>query len=319
MSVEIYAPDYYGAFKCIAGDCKHSCCVGWEIDIDEESLSRYDSVSGEIGRRLAKNIERDCECPHFITDDSEKCPFLNTCGLCDLIIELGEDSLCDICREHPRFRNDFSDRVEIGLGLCCEAAAELVLSHKDKTALVKIGEEEGEQGASNEEEIEVLRLRAEILDILQDRSLPLKRRLDAALERVDAENVRLSVEEQKQLFSSLEYMDAEFAESLQNALDISLCEADLAELKIPLEQLAVYFIIRHFSRGIYCGDLSERVAFAVIGVETVLKLSVSESEKFGDKFAALCDMARRYSAEIEYSEDNTDAIISAFGDKLYTE
>ena len=35
-------PDYYSAFRCIAGACKHSCCIGWEIDIDEESL--------EIGR-----------------------------------------------------------------------------------------------------------------------------------------------------------------------------------------------------------------------------------------------------------------------------
>mgnify|MGYP006874698003 CR=1 FL=1 len=33
-------PDYYKEFKCIAGECRHSCCIGWEIDIDEETYKR---------------------------------------------------------------------------------------------------------------------------------------------------------------------------------------------------------------------------------------------------------------------------------------
>lgn len=34
-------PDYYADFACIAGACRHTCCVGWEIDIDPDSLRRY--------------------------------------------------------------------------------------------------------------------------------------------------------------------------------------------------------------------------------------------------------------------------------------
>ena len=30
-------PDFYDDFHCLASACRHSCCVGWEIDVDAES------------------------------------------------------------------------------------------------------------------------------------------------------------------------------------------------------------------------------------------------------------------------------------------
>ena len=30
----ITKPDFYDSFKCRAGECTDSCCIGWEIDID---------------------------------------------------------------------------------------------------------------------------------------------------------------------------------------------------------------------------------------------------------------------------------------------
>ena len=32
--MQIIVPDYYKEFSCIADHCRHSCCIGWEIDID---------------------------------------------------------------------------------------------------------------------------------------------------------------------------------------------------------------------------------------------------------------------------------------------
>ena len=209
MGMKIYAPNYYGNFKCIAGACKHSCCIGWEIDIDEVSLERYRAISGELGERLKQNIEWNGECPHFITDDSDKCPFLNTDGLCDLIIAQGEEVLCDICREHPRFRNYFSDRVEIGLGMCCEAAAELILSNKDKVFLCCYAEEEDDAEEPSLEETEFFELRGRLMQVLQDRDMSISCRLEAVLRMVGAEGMTLDEEELKELFSSLEYMDEE--------------------------------------------------------------------------------------------------------------
>ena len=32
-----YAPAYYPRFACLADRCRHSCCIGWEIEVDEEN------------------------------------------------------------------------------------------------------------------------------------------------------------------------------------------------------------------------------------------------------------------------------------------
>ena len=34
-------PSYYKEFRCIADKCNHSCCKGWEIDIDDETYKKY--------------------------------------------------------------------------------------------------------------------------------------------------------------------------------------------------------------------------------------------------------------------------------------
>ena len=54
----VYAePDFYGKFKCTAEKCRHSCCIGWEIDIDDDksivkavkSVVKKDSPCAIIG------------------------------------------------------------------------------------------------------------------------------------------------------------------------------------------------------------------------------------------------------------------------------
>ena len=50
----VRVPDYFSEFSCIAGDCKDSCCLGWEIDIDEDSYEYYQTLPGEVGERLRK-------------------------------------------------------------------------------------------------------------------------------------------------------------------------------------------------------------------------------------------------------------------------
>ena len=50
-------PHYYSEFRCIADKCKDNCCIGWEIDIDDETAEKYKSITGEIGKRLNENID----------------------------------------------------------------------------------------------------------------------------------------------------------------------------------------------------------------------------------------------------------------------
>ena len=123
-------PDFYDSFHCIADKCTDTCCVGWEIDIDNNSLKKYAAVKGDFGDRLRQNIED----AHFKLLEGDRCPFLRQDGLCDMICHLGESSLCDICREHPRFVEVYGDIMEKGIGLCCEEAVRLLLTANGTTS-----------------------------------------------------------------------------------------------------------------------------------------------------------------------------------------
>lgn len=125
---------FYNKFSCIADKCSDNCCIGWEIDIDEDTLEKYMLISGELGDKLKKNIyipnDGENESPHFITKEGDRCPFLDDKNLCEIISQTGEDNLCQICDDHPRFYDWFVQGKEAGLGLCCEEAARLLLTEK---------------------------------------------------------------------------------------------------------------------------------------------------------------------------------------------
>ena len=144
-------PDYYPSFSCVGSACRHNCCIGWEIDIDEDTLSFYRSLSGPLGQRLKQHITSE-DTPHFVLNHDDRCPFLNESNLCDLILSLGEDHLCQICRDHPRFRNNLPGRTETGIGLCCEAAGKLILGKSEPVKLCISG-----QDTEEDEIIEALR------------------------------------------------------------------------------------------------------------------------------------------------------------------
>lgn len=116
-------PDFYDRFKCIASQCSDTCCIGWEIDVDEASQEAYHKVVGVFGDKLRENIENG----HFKLLPHDRCPFLDKNNLCEIYRNLGEGALCDICREHPRFVEVYGDIMEKGIGLCCEEAARLLL------------------------------------------------------------------------------------------------------------------------------------------------------------------------------------------------
>ena len=149
--MKIYAPDYYPLFRCSAGACRHTCCVGWEIDVDEESVRRFRAMP-----ETAPYLDED-GAPHIRLMEGERCPFLNREQLCDLQLRYGEGVLCQICRDHPRFRNFWSDRTEIGLGLVCEEAGKLILSQTQPMKLVQISGDDS--GALPEDEAWLMDLR----------------------------------------------------------------------------------------------------------------------------------------------------------------
>lgn len=286
-------PSYFPEFRCIADRCGHSCCIGWEIDIDSDTLTKYRSVSGEIGSRLCKSISVTDGCACFTLGKDERCPFLNKKGLCDIITELGEDYLCEICSDHPRFRSFFSERTEIGLGLCCEEAARVILNRSEKASLVEEGE-----GDANEIESELLHTRSIIFDILQNRETGIDERLSALEKRYSLENIHsLNV---KKLYKSLETLDKSWPDMLDLLPDgEKLALPDNTD--IQLEQLAVYFIYRHLPEVIYGASLRETIGFCLLSTYLIGTLC-----RHG---IAVEEAARMYSSEIEYSDENPAIIM----------
>lgn len=52
----IRRPAYYKAFRCIGSDCTENCCIGWEIDVDEDSLAYYETVPGDLASVCARAL-----------------------------------------------------------------------------------------------------------------------------------------------------------------------------------------------------------------------------------------------------------------------
>ena len=139
--MSVWEPALYKAFRCLAGDCRHSCCRGWEIDVDEESAAYYRALPGRLGDDLRAALAQDEEGFHFRLTDGGRCPFLRPDGLCRLIRELGEDALCDICALHPRFFEELGEEELRGLGLSCEAVCALLT---ESAAPLRFVSDEGE-------------------------------------------------------------------------------------------------------------------------------------------------------------------------------
>lgn len=179
--MKYHKPSFFDQFKCIGSACTDTCCAGWEIEVDETTAEGYLTEKGAFGDRLRREIGSEPG-EYFFKLQNNRCPFLNKENLCDIFINLGEDRLCDICREHPRFYNWFGDYTEVGLGLCCEEAERLLFSdskpltfveevHTDASDLLDDESEECEQ---------MLEERKAIFSILQNR----KKNIGARLKRL---------------------------------------------------------------------------------------------------------------------------------------
>ena len=310
-----FVPDYYPDFACIQGACRHSCCIGWEIDIDEASLARFRNTGGKIGDRLTRSIVYDGESAHFHLTEAERCPFLNDEGLCDMILELGEDSLCQICADHPRFRSFFSDREETGLGLCCEAAARLILQRRQPAEWVLI-DDDGTEEALCEDEMELLQLRDELTAIAQNRQLDIDARIAKIMETCCLQDLNLRFSGRKDFLLSLERLDEAWTGRLED-LNCSLRPSPLPDdpgYSIALEQLLVYLLWRHLPGALDDGDLRGRIAFALFIWQLLRDMISAAFEKRGYfEIEDAVELVRLCSSEIEYSDENISAIL----DKLH--
>jgi len=306
-------PRFYEDFHCIASACKDSCCIGWEIDIDEQSAARYVAQEGEFGQRLKEEIVQEAGVKHFRLKEKERCAFLNEKNLCDLYIHMGEDALCDICREHPRFYEWFGDRVEAGLGLCCEEACRLLLSDEALLTFVEGQDDAPDEDFEGDEAwLELLEdAREEAYAIFQDRTRTMDERMEDFMVLansvqdemdgfgpMDEYDIPVPTDEQLlALCGELEPID----ESWTQRVEYMKLAAD-KKVVIPdwqMEHAVVYLTYRWLLKAAFDGDVLGKArlvcTFARL-LELLLRKGGAENME---------EALRILSKEIEYSEENT--------------
>lgn len=328
--MKLRLPLYYKDFKCIAEKCSDNCCIGWEIDIDRNTAEIYENTAGAFGERLRKNICEEDGVKSFVLC-GERCPFLNDRNLCDIIINMGEDNLCHICKEHPRYYEWYGNVKEGGVGLCCEAAAALVLTCKSSEYYeTDIPDDFGDFPDEDAYDT-LLSVRGELFSFIENEDISFEEkvyglisyayRLQDALDNGDAlpsvekaegEYCGDAVKKLVLAYEDLEPIDDSWTkiyEELKTS-DFSLCRARLPEEEKLLCNMLEYYIWRYFLRSVYDFEVVPKLLFAVASIRmTELLLGFFS----GDLLETYVCAAKLYSKQMEYSEDN----LVAFCDKFY--
>lgn len=172
-------PDYFQEFKCTADRCQDTCCAGWQIMIDDDSIKRYKKIKGDYIWKIMTCIDWEEGC--FRQDNTKRCAFLNSDNLCDLYKNVGEDALCKTCREYPRHTEEFEDVREVTLSVSCPEVARILMERLTPVSFVQEEYPEEKEILEFEEFDPFLysiieESREAMLKELQNRSIPLRER-----------------------------------------------------------------------------------------------------------------------------------------------
>jgi lysine-N-methylase len=265
-----YWPDYCRDFRCKGSGCIHTCCAGWIIGIDEDSLKRF-----EKDPDVADKISDGC----FVMREDGRCPFLRDDNLCEMIISHGEDYLCDICREHPRFYNEYEDHVEAGMGLVCEEACRLVLEAEEVFKLV----------ADDGSEMELPGYVKKVFET----DKPLSDRL-----REISGGKRAASKLRAEIFDGMEVLDPKWSKLLGKIIEEPVDEADadavINRYDKEFSNFTAYLLYRYKGAGRFAAEACCLLADLVV------------------KGCGIQEVARVFSCEVEYSDINIDEALETF-------
>ncbi len=330
IKIKVYVPEYFKNFKCIAGECPDTCCVGWEVDIDEDTSKKYLTVSGELGNKIKKHLVRDeTGCEVFTLCEGDRCPFLNNCNLCEIYMTEGEEFLSKTCQLFPRFFDDFGDFREMGLGFGCPEVARIMLLDKEKFNLVLYNENEAVS-----EEIdtafleELISLRKEMFDILENNDILLKEKLGLVLSlarvfQKDIDGEFFTDNTQKRSFSNcieilenMEYIREERKTFLQKIRNVKFSKEIIETYKSDFEKLMKYYIFRYLLKALYDYDVLTKVKYGIFACIVISRIyTYFENPDFETRVKIMYS----YSKEVEYSDINVDFLDESLYNDFGTE
>ena len=335
----------YDKFKCIADKCPKSCCIGWQIMIDEDSLDKYANITGDFAPRLNSSI--DFNEGSFIQHDT-RCSMLNDNGLCDLHSTLGEENLCVTCKQYPRHIEEFQDLREYSLSLSCPEAVRIILQPDYDFTLM----ESDDDITDDPEEFDDFDFlifdklefaRDKMFEIANDKSKSLQERMSI----IKASALKLQeLYDEGDIFSmddvsygtpaaldfdycinsldtllSMEVLEESWLDTIrdtkafwQNKTPESSQWNDAmypdSDVEFIFEKVFKSLLFTYFCGAVYDGQIYARAMIAIQSVRWLMMMS------YANKSCELNSTIYLYSREVEHSDINVNTLIKFFEDEL---
>lgn len=163
----------YDKFKCIADKCKFTCCKGWDINVDTNTYNKWKEKS-ELNYLLdnVRFIISNGENSYLIKKETKGvCPLLSDEGLCNIVINHGEEYLSSTCKSFPRIENNFEDVKEVTLSCSCPEVVNIISNMKEKIYI------ESNKALSYIEDFGALQIREALVNIIQREDITLENKL----------------------------------------------------------------------------------------------------------------------------------------------
>lgn len=295
--ISIY-PTIYHTFQCKADGCENTCCQLWTIDIDETTAKRYHDMTGPLGESLRQAITVDDEGSHFVfSKEQPMCPLLNKNGLCKVVLELGEEGLCDTCHMHPRFYKYIEDLELCGVGLSCEASVELLAEDMQSNQVIFTIEDDNGEFSPDE--------RLTIQNIFELLAFDIDSALFQYIPSPDAQYYTRLLD----LYGTTEPIDKDWT------AQVNTLSSDMDKLIISVQtyvsthdmslfnKVFQYILYRQIDM-LADYSLESILSYARDGVEYILMTSALEGSPL--------KQVARWSQQIEYDEDNVELLLQHY-------
>lgn len=269
--MKIVKPTFYKNFKCIAGDCPDSCCQGWEVDADSDSLEYYKTLDNslEIKKRIDSVLSKDeFDNTIFTLAPKKRCPFLNEENLCDMHIAIGGEHTPYTCRTFPRFIYDFGATREIGISFSCPVASDMMYNTESFDFETEVNSDLPSLNDIDAEKYFLLyKGRAEAYKIAKDKNKSIRERLNDLLDLGVLLQEKLFPYDEGgddivffEVFKNPELINPEWKEKVEN---FSLKQVSDSQSN---ENILMYFLYKYLMQAVYDDDVLSKIKMAVLGV-----------------------------------------------------
>ena len=327
----IFEPFPSSDFRCLKDRCTDSCCTGWDIRIDSETLDFYRTSDDPMFKDIDLMTREDEGEYYFINRDG-RCPFLDERGLCRIHLKYGAEKTSIICRIHPIFVNELESVKERCPSLCCEAATDMIINADPETYVNDCSyeaEDERENFIISERNrmIMILSKNRDFLsscDLLFLMSQDIQNRYDEMFFSIEPEGESedfsfsgffLDESFMKDILSFISSLESSRKDLKDIIKDFTYINTDISEEKNRrLNSLLSHFLFRYMPEAAEDDDIISKTVFSVSSALLIHALS-SDSEKNTEN-SDISLISRLYSREMEYNEENMADLTQFIMDRL---